>query len=58
MAIRIRKVEGKFVALCAAKTKFQRGDLYLNDTVHHALTIKFHNDFVSEGLILKGKKWK
>ena len=47
MAIRIRRVEGwppTCVALCAAKTKAEPGDLYLDDGVHHALYVKFDAD--------------
>ena len=45
MAIRIRKCKGDLVALCAAKTKKEKGDLYLDDEVHYALTEKFLEDF-------------
>ena len=52
MAIRIRVVDGTVVALCAAKTKAEPGDiLYLNDNVHHALSTKFGLDFHSEGIM-------
>lgn len=51
MAIRIRKVDGHIVALCAAETKPELGDLYLDDTVHHALYDKFHDDYVKMGFI-------
>ena len=51
MAIRIRKVDGKTIALCAAKTKPKPGDLYLDDTIHHALTTKFGLDWHSEKII-------
>jgi hypothetical protein len=51
MAIRVRRVEGRLVALCAACTSPQEGDLYLDDEVHHALTTKFGLDFASEGLM-------
>jgi len=51
MAIRIRKKDGGYVALCAAKSEPKRGDLYLDDNIHHALTKKFENDFKSMGLI-------
>jgi len=51
MAIRIRKKDGGYVALCAAKSEPKRGDLYLDDNIHHALTIKFEKDFKSMGLI-------
>ena len=55
MAIRIRKVNGHVVALCAAETKKESGDLYLDDTVHHALNEKFHADYVKMGFIKKDK---
>lgn len=54
MAIRLRMIHdlGKdyWVALCAAKTKEQKGDIYLDDNHHHALYTKFAIDFNSEGL--------
>lgn len=49
MAIRIRKIKGHTVALCAAKAKSEKDDIYLDDNVHHALTVKFAVDFESEG---------
>jgi len=51
MAIRIRKVDGKTIALCAAKSIPKEGDLYLDDSIHHALTTKFGLDFYEEGFI-------
>lgn len=59
MAIRIRRVRGKLVALCAAENKAKEGDLYLDDEVHHALTRKFEADFKSEGYIIAKmrKRW-
>lgn len=51
MSIRIRKIEGKLVALCAAKSEPKEGDIYLDDNAHHALYKKFYKDFESEGLI-------
>ena len=51
MAIRIRKIDGQIVALCAAKNKFKKGDIYLNDVIDHALRIKFIRDYRKEGLI-------
>ena len=45
MAIRVRKVEGVRVALCAAETDPKPGDLYLNDGVHYALAAKFARDW-------------
>lgn len=52
MAIRIRDVDGRTVALCAAKTLPESGDIYLDDGAHHALTIKFEDDFESMGMIV------
>ncbi len=53
MAIRIRKVKGCTIALCAAETKFKKGDLYLNDSIHHVLSTKFDLDWVEEGILKK-----
>lgn len=50
MAIRIRKINGHTVALCAAITKPGPGEQYLDDTIHHALSVKFSNDYNNEGL--------
>ena len=55
MAIRIRTINGHMEALCAAETEAEKGDLYLDDNVHHALTEKFYIDFQSEGIISKVK---
>lgn len=44
MAIRVRKIEGHLVALCAAKTQSKEGDVYLDDSIHHALFTKFAVD--------------
>lgn len=41
MAIRLRKVNGSLVALCAAETDPKEGDTYLDDGVHYALAAKF-----------------
>lgn len=49
MAIRIRQVGDKVVALCAAKSSPKEGDIYLDDNIHHALATKFSIDFTSEG---------
>lgn len=51
MAIRIRIIDGHMVALCAARTKPQKGDIYLDDNVHHALSSKFAMDFYEEGFL-------
>lgn len=45
MAIRLRQIEGEWVALCAAKTKALEGDVYLDDALHYALALKFGRDF-------------
>jgi len=62
MAIRLRKIKSKYasggytyVALCAAETKLEPGDTYLNDGMHTALSNKFYNDFVEMGIIKKIK---
>jgi len=49
MAIRIRTINNKTIALCAAETKEKPNDLYLDDTIHHALSTKFGLDFYKEG---------
>ena len=57
MAIRIRKQKGEgtdgfhYIALCAAESKPQEGDIYLDDGVHEALSEKFRMDFRSMGFI-------
>jgi len=51
MAIRIRKINGYTIALCAACTQPKEGDLYLDDSAHHALSTKFSLDWYEEGLI-------
>ena len=53
MAIRIRKINGKTVALCATKNKYKKGDIYLNDSIDHALRMKFLKDYKSEGRIIR-----
>ena len=45
MAIRLRVVDGEMVALCAARTVVQEGDLYLDDGHHYALTCKFAQEW-------------
>ena len=51
MAIRIRTVNNKVIAICAAKSKPEPDDIYLDDNVHHALTEKFENDFRKMGFL-------
>lgn len=49
MAIRLRRVNGVLVALCAARSVEKPDDVYLDDAAHHALAEKFAEDFQSEG---------
>ena len=51
MSIRIRKTNGNTIAICAAKSKSQEGDIYLDDNVHHALSTKFAQDFHNMGFM-------
>jgi len=51
MAIRIRKISGVIIAICAAETTALPGDLYLDDNIHHALSTKFGIDWQNEGLL-------
>jgi hypothetical protein len=45
MAIRLRVVEGHWVALCAARSVEKEGDIYLDDGWHQALGNKFARDY-------------
>ncbi len=45
MAIRVRRVNGVIIAVCAAETDEVAGDLYLDDAVHYALSMKFGRDY-------------
>lgn len=49
MSIRIRALNGKLIAICAARSVSKEGDIYLDDAAHHALAEKFMEDFQSEG---------
>lgn len=51
MAIRIRSVDGRVIAICAAKSKSKEGDTYLDDNAHHALSTKFGLDWAEEGFL-------
>ena len=51
MAIRIRTIRNKVVAICAARSTKQKGDIYLDDNIHHALTEKFEKDFEKMGFL-------
>lgn len=48
MAIRIRNSNGFTIALCAAETDAEDGDIYLDDAAHHALSAKFAQDWQGE----------
>ena len=45
MAIRLRIVNEEMVALCAAKSSAKEGDVYLDDSMHYALTCKFAREW-------------
>lgn len=45
MAIRLRTVNGVKVALCAAKTLAEPGDIYLDDGWHYTLSKKYWRDY-------------
>lgn len=51
MSIRVRTVDGRLVALCAAENAEEPGDLYLDDGVHVALQEKFLRDWTESGLL-------
>ena len=51
MAIRLREVDGHLVALCAARSVPKPGDVYLDDSAHHALSVKFSSDFAEMGFM-------
>ena len=51
MAIRIRKIDGKIIAICAALSEPKEGDVYLDDSMHHALITKFGLDWESMGFV-------
>jgi len=53
MAIRLRLSNFRWVALCAAKSKAKKGDLYLDDGMHGALSDKFTKDFGEMGFLKK-----
>ena len=49
MAIRIRASNGLTIALCAAETDPEPGDIYLDDAAHYALAAKFNHDWRERG---------
>lgn len=50
MAIRLRRVDGEAVALCAALTQAEPGDIYVDDEWHYALAQKFWRDYPQVGI--------
>lgn len=50
MAIRLRRVDGTLIALCAARSVPKPGDLYLDDEQHLALAQKFWLDYPDAGI--------
>jgi hypothetical protein len=45
MAIRLRHINGRLIALCAAKSMPLPDDIYLDDATHGALAEKFARDW-------------
>ena len=41
MAIRLRWIQGTWVALCVVEADLKEGDVYLDDSQHYALACKF-----------------
>ena len=50
MAMRLRVLNGKWVALCAAKAGADIGDVYIDDAQDHAIRAKLSHDNRLEGL--------
>ncbi len=48
MAMRLRVVEDRLVALCAAETEPMPNDVYLDDGQHYAIAEKFWRDYQGE----------
>ena len=52
MAVRLRKdKEGFYKALCAAETKPEKGDIYIDDVMDEALNAKYYEDFYKMGAL-------
>lgn len=57
MAIRLRrKLNGGWWALCAANSKSQDGDVYIDDAQDHAIREKLIVDWKSEGFMFDPRK--
>ena len=50
MAIRLRKVQDRWVALCTVESDQKEGDIYLDDSQDYVLRIKFKMDYTLEGI--------
>lgn len=48
--MRLRKVNGKWIAVCAARTTKKTNDIYIDDEQDHAIRSKISFDNRSEGL--------
>jgi hypothetical protein len=51
MAMRLRRVNGEWKALCAAQSSEKPGDIYLDDVQDHAIREKIEKDWASEGTV-------
>ena len=56
MAMRLRRINGNWVALCATETKAKPNDTYIDDAQDHAIRIKLEHDWLSEGYMFNPKK--
>jgi len=48
MAIRIRKIDNQYIALCAVESDPKPDDIYLDDEIHYALAAKFCLDWQNQ----------
>ena len=53
MAMRLRLIDGKWRAFCAADTEACDGDVYLDDGKDHAIREKLQADWESEGILIE-----
>ena len=49
MAMRLREIDGRWVAVCAAVTKPKIGDIYIDDAQAHAIRAKLSLDNLKDG---------
>lgn len=50
MSIRLRRVDGTLIAICAARSVEKEGDVYLDDEMHMALSRKYWQDYPELGV--------